>query len=281
MTKIPALHVGQALAFGPVTLFPVWTDTTPARELCTGPAARVEVSELTTGPNIGQLSVYNSGDKPIMLLEGELLEGGWQTRTMVRDVIIAAGQQMAVDVACVEQHRWGGDNAHGRRARRATASVQSAMRGHEDGRQRRVWDGVQRYETLTGATASGSLTDHLDRVAALAPPRLLAGQNGVVVGIGGQPISLEVFGTRAALKSHLAGILDAALLEAGLFGSPVPVRVPARRARRFTQGIQAIHWQPAVPLAPATRAWTGRNNRVTLRALTVDSGLAHLSAVTT
>ena len=79
MITIPDLHVGHGAAAGPVTVFPVWADAVPLRGIATGTAARVDVSELPDGADVQRLSVTNLGSTPALLLEGELLEGGWQT----------------------------------------------------------------------------------------------------------------------------------------------------------------------------------------------------------
>lgn len=275
MTKIPALHVGQAIVAGTVTLFPVWTDAPIVRGLQTGVSASVTVTELAESPSVSALMVRNLGTKPVLLLEGELLEGGWQTRTLVRDVILVPHESRVVEVACVEQNRWAGASAHDRRGRRVTNSVQAALRTTD--RQTRVWDDVRRYDEALGATATSALTDHLDRVAPAASPHPLPGQSGVVVGVAGQPIALELFGSRSALVAHLPGIVEAATLEAMLH--PRVERVPARRARRFAKAIERIELQPEVGDSPG-QAWFGRSDQATLRGLTVVGGaIAHASAV--
>lgn len=272
---VPALHVGQPSMIGPVTLFPVWAQVRPVTGLVTGVSALVEVTEVDGGPAVGRLSVYNPGTHPVLLVEGELLEGGWQTRACVQDVVVAPRERVDIQVACVEQHRWNGGTAHDRRARRVTSAVQGALRAPAPTRQTAVWDGVRRHETTAG-TATGSLADHLDRVGGVTTPPLLDGQKGVIVGVAGQPVALELFGNRAALAAHLSGIVEAALLEGELAG-PV-IAVPGRRARRFAARIEHTPWTAALP---DPGVWAGRTDRVDLRALTVGKGLAHLAAVAT
>lgn len=275
MAKLSALHVGRAIEEGPVTLFPVWTDAPGVRALQTGAAASVAIAELPGGPSVGALVVENRGPKPVLLLEGELLEGGWQTRALARDVILEPFESRVVEVACVEQNRWAGATVHDRRGRRATNSVQAALRSAD--RQSRVWEDVRRYDDALGATATSSLADHLDRMPPAVAPRPLPGQSGVIVGVAGQPIALELFGSRTALAAHLPGIVEAATLEAMLHSHVE--RVPARRARRFAQAVEKIDWQPGIGAGPA-EPWSGRSQRATLRALTVGAGIAHVSAVT-
>lgn len=274
--KTPTLHVGRAVLAGPVTLFPIWAEVNPVRGLLTGADASVDITELDGQSVVNRLSVYNPGPRPVLLLEGELMEGGWQTRACVRDEIVSPGTRREIEVVCVEEHRWSGTARHERRARRTTRGVQSALRSPELDRQGRVWNGVRHFESTTGPTGTGSLADHLDRVGPLRLPRPVRGQNGVIVGVAGQPVALELFGSTPALRAHLPGILAAAQLEATLGGPAAPV--PGRRARRFAARIGAMTWEPDV--SEVGTAWTASGEHVSLRALTAGSGLAHVSAVT-
>jgi len=71
----------------------------------TGVTARVSVAERAGSPVVGELIVTNEGARPVLLLEGELLEGGWQHRTLVHDLLLAPGSSRVVEVACVEHGR--------------------------------------------------------------------------------------------------------------------------------------------------------------------------------
>ena len=99
MPTIPDLHVGHGITAAPVTMFPVWADALQLRNVVTGTAARVSVTELPDGAAIPHLTVTNLGPKPALLLEGELLEGGLQTRALAFDLLIAPRTSAVVDVA--------------------------------------------------------------------------------------------------------------------------------------------------------------------------------------
>ena len=142
----------------------MWVDRAPVRGLTTGVAARVSVFELADDPEVERVTVRNDGTRPALLLEGELVEGGLQTRALRYDLIVAAGASVTASVACVEQGRWHGGAEHRRRARRTTPSVQRALRTDAE-TQARVRAEVDRHQQRAGATASASLTDHLDRLA--------------------------------------------------------------------------------------------------------------------
>jgi len=123
----------------------VWTAVRGVRGLDTGVRARVGAAARAGSPVVGELVLTNEGPRPALLLEGELLEGGWQHRTVVQDLVLASSSSRVVDVACVEQGRWSGATGHGRRARRASASVRSAFRQDEVVRQGAVWSRVGDY----------------------------------------------------------------------------------------------------------------------------------------
>ena len=123
--KIGQLHIGSGSRLGPLTLFPVWAEGRATVGLATGAAANLDVTELASGPQVGKLTVTNRDTKPVLLLEGELLEGGHQHRVCARDVILPAGGTREVDTFCVEHGRWGGASAHNRSARRAPLNVRA------------------------------------------------------------------------------------------------------------------------------------------------------------
>src|SRR3712207_8595989 len=114
------LHVGQGTQRGPLTAFPVWTDapSSPADYL-TGADAPVDVAERAGSPAVDQLVVTNRGDRPVLLLAGELLEGGLQHRALTATTLLAPDRPTVQPVVYVVQARRHGDATHRRRSRRA------------------------------------------------------------------------------------------------------------------------------------------------------------------
>ncbi len=214
MMMVPQVHVGCGVYAGGVTVFPVWTAVRGVRGLDTGVRARVGAAERAGSPVVGELVLTNEGPRPALLLEGELLEGGWQHRVVVQDLVLAPRSSRVVEVACVEQGRWSGATGHGRRARRASTRVRSAFRQDEGVRQGAVWSRVGDYGAVLAPSPTGSLLDHLDRVADTPGHRgvvALPGQRGgdprcrwaavaagvvrVVHGLGGAPAEHAGCGT--------------------------------------------------------------------------------------
>lgn len=248
---MPALHVGQGTHVGALSVFPVWVEGAEVRGLATGAEAQVQVAEREGAPVVGELVLANAGPKPVLLLAGELFEGGWQHRALNQDVVVLPGSRMVAGVSCVEAGRWQGGTAQARRARRASVMVRAAQEISAGAdRQGRVWERVSRYDAAFGASATHSYVDHLDRTAGLraaagsADPRgavrrvrPLAGQRGVLVGLGGQPAFLEVFGSAEALRRHFQALLEAAAVDAALVPA---VATPGRRARRLVERLRPV-----------------------------------------
>ncbi len=191
------LHVGQGTTRGALTVFPVWTDAPSLGDaLATGSAAPVDVAERSGSPAVDQLVVTNRGDRPVLLLAGELLEGGMQHRALTATTLLAPNAPTVLPVVCVEEGRWDGGMGHRRRARRAPFALLPSAGGPLA--QHDVWRQVRRYEAVSGPSPTGSLVDRLDRAAPGADDLLhglrpLAGQRGLLVGIARRAAWLEVF----------------------------------------------------------------------------------------
>jgi hypothetical protein len=227
------LHVGQGTTRGPLTVFPVYTDAPSLGSAhLTGSNAPVDVAERADSPAVDHLVVTNRGDRPVLLLAGELLEGGMQHRALTATTLLAPNRPTVLPVVCVEQGRWHGDAAHRRRGRRAPLSLLPHLE-RADGQQE-TWRRVARFGAVAGPSATDSLLDRPD--SANAPEaqgltsglRPLAGQRGLLVGIAGRPASLELFGSGRALAAHWSGLLDAATLDAPVGESGVGRQADAR-----------------------------------------------------
>jgi len=269
------LHVGQGTVRGPLTVFPVWTDAPSlGSSHLTGADAPVDVAERAGSPAVDQLVVTNRGDRPVLLLAGELLEGGMQHRALTATTMLAPSRPTVLPVVCVEQGRWHGDGAHRRRSRRAPLSLLPHLE-RADG-QHEVWRRVSRFGAVAGPSATESLLDPLDatdgrRLTSGLQP--LSGQRGLLVGIAGRPAWLELFGSTRALTAHWAGLLDAATLDA--LSRPA-VRTPAALARSFAERVETTPLTRTRSAGLGAR-WQG-GGRVRVDGVRWHDRTAHLSA---
>ena len=96
----------------------------------------------------------------------------------------------------------------------------------------------------------------------------LPGQSGVIVGIGGQPILLEVFPSVRMSAFHLPGLLRDLAMDAAMFPDGP---TPARRARRFTERLMAAPLQ-AIEEIPDGMIYGAAVGYIDARALDVRVG---------
>ncbi|GAA4562719.1 hypothetical protein GCM10023176_05050 [Micromonospora coerulea] len=289
MTAMPALHMGAPAQAGPLTVFPVWTDSPIAPAACrTSLPADARIDELPT-PVVGKLRVSNPGGTPLLLLEGALLDGGWQHRVVTRSVLVDAQGQRDVQVACVEQNRWAGGKIQRLARHRAPLAVRGALHGlraETPGRgtevdQSDVWRRVSRYERDLGNSPTSSLVDLQDRQAAelaaiLSTTRPLYGQRGVLIGAAGHPVLLEVFDDPQTLVEQWEALLSAVALDARL-APPQPT--PGRRARAFVQRLNAAPVRSTSMGGRAVALDADADKLLSARGIALGNRLLHLVAV--
>lgn len=232
------LHLGRGITRGAMTVFPLWAASSGWRRYSMG-AKTLDITEVDENPDVSTLMVGNVGDRPVLVLEGQLFEGGWQHRMSVGSTMIGVHQRIPVAVACVEQGRWGGGARQSSRGRRATPYVQDSVR-HGGDVQGEVWRRVASH-TRTADNPTGSFVHRLDRAdherETWSDLRPLPGQRGVLIGIGGQPYVAEMFDSQLRLRAQLTTLLEAAALDALL--APA-VETPSRRARRFVERLDHV-----------------------------------------
>lgn len=230
------LHLGRPLTRGGLTLFPVWNGHAVATRGYDVGGAGLAVTERRGAPVVGELVVANSGPRPVLLLEGELLEGGHQHRVTSRTTVVEPGRPVVVPVRCVEQGRWSGARAHARDGRRAPTSIRAARS------QAGTWAEVSRYEQRYARSDTSSFLDAAAPAEAAAAALVrgiapLPFQSGVLVGLAGQPLLLEVYDSPRTLAAVWSQLLQSVALDA-LLVDPVPT--PGRRARRFLDRVLAV-----------------------------------------
>ena len=160
--KQPAYKILPPIAQGNLTIFPVGADkpfdtsafVTLDEGIRSGQVTVTEVGRATglvrpryndgvwrerpfpvpqSGAQVNQLALINNSNRPLLLLAGEIVTGGKQDRVVGRDRIIPAhSQPVALDVFCVEPHRWMG--ASSQFGATASAMAQPSVRSKSDGR---------------------------------------------------------------------------------------------------------------------------------------------------
>ncbi len=227
------VEVGNQVEIGGLSVFPITSVNKVGPAFLTGPeafeAGLIEVSELDP-PEVPSLAITNHADVPILLVEGEMLVGGDQNRTMNVTVLCPPHARIVVPVSCVEAGRWGMRRTVSKSSKHAPGSLRAAKianlqprMGPNPGRQSdqgRVWDEVERqsmaHEVYSGTSALDDVQEEVeDRIAdQLDKVRALPDQIGVVCTVGERVIGLDLFDKPATLDKYLRGIVAGHALDA-------------------------------------------------------------------
>ena len=103
------LTVAEPERVGALSVFPLIADRAPKLHyLAFAEAGRrgAKITELTRGADVNTLLVHNPLELPVLLYEGEEIQGAQQNRTIDISVLVAAHSKLRVPVSCVEQGRW-------------------------------------------------------------------------------------------------------------------------------------------------------------------------------
>jgi hypothetical protein len=195
-------------------------------------------------------------------------------------ILIDAGMAAVVEVTCVERGRWGGGRRHDNRGRKLSPSVRAAVVSiPRPTRQSGVWDQVGRYNERFTPSATESYVDHLDNTTTTATDldalRPLPGQVGVLIGIAGYPVFLELFDSPATLEANWRQIVESASLDA--VGAP-SIATPGHRARRFVQRL-TVTSLTAEPTAGLAQNLAGTSEAAWVTGIEWDGALMHLLAM--
>jgi hypothetical protein len=289
--RLPIMHVGSGYRYGNLTWFPVWTDEAAApRRYATAAGKKFLVSEAAQA-SVQVLQVQNQAEQDLLLLEGMILEGGWQHRALTRSIFIPAGEQGQIPVVCVEQNRWGGVSEQAAGKKLAPTAIRVAMRGlSRDSRghvsqngsdQSRVWGNVAGYQTRLKASApTQSLAELQDQIkntiASLPKIEPLLGQRGVVVAALGQPIAFELFDHPDTLAERLEGMLESYLMDV-LDKNYTQVR--SQVARDFVYQVAKLKLEKTDESAGAVRSQSVNSRYVAAESVSLNGSLVHLSCI--
>jgi hypothetical protein len=237
---IEILSVGEPMYYKSLTIVPVYSSdiedhshyTTLDEALDRG---WLKIEEVTGG-RVPQVKLTNRSDKYIYIMGGEILTGCRQDRIVGRDVLIRPKRKnVIVPVYCVERDRWSyeTDEFYSKKnlgTSRLRAESQKAM----DGAQGKIWaeirgmceriglsSGTTRYqETYDSDRVRRQICDFEAKMGHV--PRLYPDAVGVVVGVGGEITSVDVFANPSLFRRLWPKLLKSSALAAadcGPYGS--------------------------------------------------------------
>jgi hypothetical protein len=288
------LHVGEPTRAGRLALYPVFHDWPSASYLLYVDAAAeelVEVTEVDEAGSVPHLKVANNGVAPVLFVEGEVLVGMKQTRTLNVTVLVAAKSETVIPVSCVEAGRWRRTTATAakddfhlaaniRAAKTVTVQHQVRRSGEFRSDQQKVWSDVDRTLAMADvdspsasyADFTAQRRDRIDELAAGLEPD--EAQTGVVAVIDGEIVAVDVFDSADTLtrlwRSLMGSYVAATYTEGDRTSEDVDV---AGWLDDLAQGSATVH--PGVGSGTVVEL---SGARTVGTALAVDDTVVHLAA---
>ena len=285
--------VGTPITREGVSFFPVYLRQDHPNVIA-GPLTLVEFSE-QPGATVPSLVVRNHHKTPVLIAEGETLNGGWQNRVVNTSVLVPALSTLDLPVSCVEAGRWGGEREFGRRGPKAPRRVRRSTTGavsknlrsqnsrHSD--QGKVWAAVDHELDALGVRAETRAVENLiireqhdeelgRAIADLCNRGPLPGQAGVVITQGRRVVAAEVYATPEMLAACWDMVVRGYLLEARVDpqGRPSATKV-LRFLDKMAKGVVSVN--PGVGLGQELRIETPK---IAGQALINEGLLIHASA---
>jgi hypothetical protein len=268
---LKTLSLGEPEAHKNMTVFPVFT-TNPQRNgyalldeaVKTGKFRITEVTEEGSVPN---LKVVNDLDSDVLILDGDILIGAKQNRSVTTTIIIGKKTSSVINVNCVEQGRWSykgrffmaGDRPvySKLRAAKARSVTMNLKRSNEFvADQGAVWDSISMKEenlSMSDETFKPSGTSAADELYSSYDERIKkfdkafspkSDQVGFVVLIGGRVAGCDIFGNPGVLARVYAKGLRSYVLDAIEQSYEKNLKAaagdPKRKAATFLAGIRRL-----------------------------------------
>ncbi len=249
MELVRRLELGKPRSHGGLTIVPVHLDkirddtaySTLEEALVQGWITITEVE----GGRVPQVKISNSSRRLIFLMGGEILTGCRQDRILAGDILLAPGtKDLLAPVYCVEHGRWSETSDRftskqnlGTPALRAKAQEKPASAQSE------IWARIADQNRRMGvASASDAFQDAYDKEENRAAiqevekrmkdiPRLHDDTVGVVIGLNGEVVSVDVFANPDLFARQWPKILRSSALSS--IGSSWGKSLDRDRAARF------------------------------------------------
>ena len=230
------ITLGEPRVGGPLSLVPVFGGKGAPSYMLGADAIEkglLKIGEMDGG-NVPKLAVENAAPLPVLLIDGEHLQGAMQNRVLNTSVLVDAHSTTVIPVSCVEAHRWGYETSGPMQAELDTVyprlrrmKAESVVANARSGRgfsadQGEVWREIEvkRGEMNAGPSATSAMRDiyaarrgDLDRVIQ-AFTELEPRQTGVIAFVAGHPVVADIFDKHETLRALWSRLISGYALDA-------------------------------------------------------------------
>jgi hypothetical protein len=180
-------------------------------------AGVLTVTEVDESGTVPELLAVNDADRPVLLIDGEELQGAKQNRILNTSVLLPPKSKTRIPVSCVEEGRWShvsptfkaGNYAPSSLRQRKSRDVQHSLRarGRAESDQGAVWESVAEHiETRAAQSPTRAMSDAMATLAdvlgryheALPYPSATC---GVVAAVCGRFVAMDAFDSPSTLET--------------------------------------------------------------------------------
>jgi hypothetical protein len=191
----------------------------------------IEIGEASTQGIVNEILVRNRADRPVLILDGEILVGAKQNRVVNASTLIGLKGEVKIPVSCVEQQRWRYQSENFTESRRFSYARMRAQKNEQVSQclfssgifaadQGAIWDEVDRkqkemrVESPTQAVNDvyEGYEDKLSGYCEAFQP--IDGQAGAVVYVNGEFTCLDSFDSPAVLHKLYKKMVESYALDA-------------------------------------------------------------------
>lgn len=190
-----------------------------------------EITEVSEHGSVPELRFLNTGDKPILLLDGEELVGAKQNRILNLTILAPANEAIIIPVSCVESGRWNRKSrkfstssrthyARGRARKMEQVTESMFSRNDYSSDQSEVWSDINaKMSRLHSTSPTSAMSDMYESNAEKLDGYVThisasEGQVGAVFAIDGKIVGLELFDHSETLAKLLHKIVRSYALDA-------------------------------------------------------------------
>jgi len=291
-TMVRNLELGKPVSHGSLTIVPVYLDRVLDRTryatledaLKNGWITITEVE----GGRVPQVKISNPSKHLVFLMGGEILTGCRQDRILAGDILLAPGtKDLLVPVYCVEQGRWSHvSQSFSSKQNLGTPALRARAQEKSPEAQSEIWGRIAEENRVMGvASATSAYQDAYDKKENRAEiskiedkmrdvPRLYADTVGVVICVGDEVVSADIFANPDLFAKEWPKILKSSALSS--LGSAKGGSPGRDEAAKFLRSFLDRKFRSQSGLDLGTE-YSSIDSEANIQALAYNDGVVHLA----
>ena len=226
---VESLVISKPITYKNLTIFPLTRKFTPATDYLSLDQAMkndvLTIREVGSG-EVNYVELRNSGNKPVLIMTGEMISGAKQDRMLKDDILIPPKSEwLRVPVYCVEHGRWASVSPA---FKSSGLVVPNALRQRAriTEKQSAVWDEIAESQDRLGIVSSTGtaianyededtkkmIAEYTERFHDM--PKLVKNTVGICVATGARIICVDIFASNSLLMKYWDKLLKSYVMDA-------------------------------------------------------------------